>query len=363
MSPLQHKLQGLLDGAVADGSETGLQVAVYHHGKLVVDAWAGPPGPWTGPETLFPIFSTGKGIAATAILGLAQRGILDLDRPIAAYWPEFGTHGKARITLRHVLAHTAGLPMMPETGDARLAADWQAMCAFLAESSPLHAPGQRRHYHAITYGWLLGETARRADGRPIDRIIAEDIAKPLGISNSLFFGVPDAALDRCAEALKALPVPPDPNAPPPAPPDPVAARAIPPWVCPLEDWINQPVTRQACMPASNGFATARAIARHYAALIGDGVDGVRLLHAETLVEALRWTAADEAVGGGRKAGGFNLQGPDDAPGAVFGHGGYGGSNGYADRRTGIAVGFVKSRMGGPLAGQVFDHIRQCFPAS
>lgn len=354
MPTLQTELQQLCDQAVRTGQELGLQVVAYANGKLVADVCAGP-GITT--DSLFPIFSTGKGLTATAIHRLVAKGILDLDRPIAAYWPGFAAQGKDGITLRHVLSHTAGMAMMPEQGDAALAADWDAMCAYLAATTPVHRPGERRHYHAITYGWLVGETARRADGRTIQRILADEVFAPIGV-DSIFFGVPDDRLARCVTAEKALPVPPDPNAPPPPPPDPVAARAIPPWVCPLEDWINQRVTRQACMPASNGFANARSIARVYAALVGEGVDGVRVLDDAALDRATRWTAADAAIpGNGRWAGGYGLSGPDDRPGESFGHGGYGGSNGFADRRLRLAVGFVKSRMGGPLPGQIFDLIR------
>lgn len=358
----QHRVQALLDEAVADGSESALQVAAYLHGDLIVDSWAAPEERAVDGETLFPFFSTGKGIAATAVHRLVEKGTLSWDDPIARHWPEFAAHGKDGTLVRHALHHTAGLPVMPLAGDFSLAGDWDAMCEFVAASVPLHPPGARRHYHAITYSWLLGETARRADGRDFARIINEEVCQPLGI-DSLFFGVPESDLPRCVDAEKALPVP-DAPAQPPAEPDPVAARAIPAWVCPLEDWINSDTTRRACIPASNGFGTARALARHYAALVGDGVAGVRLLANQTIAAATRWDPLVEASvsGDGRWGLGYALSGPDECPGTVFGHGGYGGSTACADTRYGLAIAVVKSRMGGDITGRVAGAIRGCIGA-
>jgi CubicO group peptidase (beta-lactamase class C family) len=359
----QDEVQRVLDGAVADGSESAVQVAVYLGSDLIVDAWTTSGGRPVDGRTLFPLFSTGKGIAATAVHRLVERGVLSWDKPIARYWPEFAAEGKGNITLRHVLNHTAGLPMMPDGCEIAQTIDWDAMCDFLAAAVPLHPPGARRHYHAITYSWLLGETARRADGRDFGRIIAEEVLKPLGI-DTLFFGLPDAARPFCVDAEKAPPpLAPEPADNPPA--DPVIQRAIPPCVCPLEDWINRDDVRRACTPASNGFGNARALARHYASLMGSGVDGVRLLEDATVAAATRWDAvADAAVpGDGRWGLGYSLQGPDDAPGAVFGHNGYGGSTGFADVRHGLAVGIVKSRMGGALTGKLVETIRRCVGAA
>lgn len=358
----QDEVQRLLDNVVSDGSESAVQAAAYLDGKLIVDAWAAPGEMPVDGRSLFPFFSTGKGIAATAIHRLVERGVLSWDDPIARYWPEFAAKGKGGIRLRHALNHTAGLPMMPESLEAAGRGEWDAMCAFLADSEPLHPPGAHRHYHAITYSWLIGETARRADGRDFGRIIAEEVCRPLGI-DTLFFGMSPSMRPKCLDAEKALPPPPAPApaAEPPPPQDPVAQRAIPSWLCPLEDWINRDDVRRACIPASNGFGNARALARHYAALIGRGVDSVRLLTDATVAAATHWDPIAEAAvpGNGRWGMGYALMGPDDAPGAEFGHGGYGGSIGFADVRRGLAVGIVKSRMGGPLTDLLVATIRRC----
>ncbi len=358
----QSEVQRVLDRAVLEGTERAIQVAAYLNGELIVDAWAAPAARPVDGHSLFPFFSTGKGIAATAVHRLVERGILSWDEPIALHWPEFAAAGKGGITLRHVLNHTAGLPMMPEQGDPGQTCDWDAMCTFLAAATPLHPPGAQRHYHAITYSWLLGETARRADGRDFGRIIEEEVCRPLGI-DTLFFGLPAAKLPLCVDAEKAPPE----ASPPPAtspPPDPVAQRAIPSWIGPLEDWINRDDIRRACIPSSNGFGNARALARHYAALVGKGVDGVRLLAHATVAAATSWDAPAHAAGpgNGRWGLGYSLQGPDVAPGVVFGHDGYGGSTGFADVRCDLAVAIVKSRMGWTLTGHLVETIRRCVGA-
>ncbi len=359
---VQGEVQRILDEAVLDGSESAVQVAAYFNSVLVVDAWAAPGTMKVDGHTLFPFFSTGKGIAATAVLRLVERGLLSVDDPIAKHWPEFAAEGKGGITLRHALNHTAGLPMMPESLDVIQGARWKAMCEYLEAAKPLHPPGAHRHYHAITYSWLVGETARRADGRDFARIITDEVCQPLGI-DSLFFGVPDAVKDRCLNAEKALPAaapaPLDPAADPPPPPDWVAVRAVPSYVCPLEDWINRNDIRHLCIPASNGFGNARSVARHYTSLMGKGADGVRLLTDATVAAATRWDpATDGAIpGNGRWGLGYGLKGPDENPGAVFGHGGYGGSVGLADPRHGLAIAVVKSRMGGTLTDRLVEMIR------
>lgn len=364
---VQSAMQRILDRMVEQG-ETGLQLAVWHRGRLVVDAWAGAPGRAIDGRSLFPIYSTGKGIAATAIHILVQRGTLAWDDRVARWWPEFAAHGKAEITLRQCLNHTAGMAMLHENGAMEDLADWDGMCRRFAAMAPLPAPGSERHYHAISYSWLLGETARRADGRSFARIIDEEIARPLGLTG-LHFGVPESEMHRVQDAEAAPPRPPTapvapvaPVAPaaPPAPPRPtdiIPSRAIPPWVCPLEALMNNPAVRRACIPASNGIMDARSIATHYAALIGT-VDGVRLLSDATLDEVLANRPVANEVGRARFGLGYGLSGPDADPGAVFGHGGYGGSNGFADRRHGLAVGFTRSRMNGVGSEELFSELRR-----
>lgn len=346
MTSPQSRIESLLNELVADGSELGIQVAVYHRGRLVVDAVAGvtSPAPGARPvtaDTLFPIFSTGKGIVATAAHLIVERVLAAYDTPVAAVWPEFAAHGKGAITLRHLLDHTAGLSAVPAEIGHEDSLDWDKVCTALAAAAPASAPGEKLRYHAMTYGWLLGEFIRRVDGRPFAQFVREEISAPLGIADTLHFGLPDSEVSRVVN-LERIP-PPTPVAPPP--PDP----AIPRWRGPLEEWMNQPDVRRACIPGSNGIATARAVARHYAALLPGGVDGTELLPPSRIASATTLqTPRPEPQEGfpflfglGYMQGSPNIGiGPETS---AFGHGGYGGSHGYANPARGFAVGITKNR--------------------
>ena len=199
---LELSLQQILEHAVSTGLERGLQAVVYHRGKVVAECEAGSTDP-TGEEpvtssTLFPVFSTTKGITATVIHQLVERGKLTYDTTIAEIWPDFAAHGKDGITLRHVLNHTSGLPNMPvDITEADLYA-WDRICAAVARLAPLSPPGQTCAYHAITYGYLLGEAAHRVDGRPFGEIVSDEIARPLGLEDEMFVGIPDEVAPRVA---------------------------------------------------------------------------------------------------------------------------------------------------------------------
>lgn len=349
MADPQATIQALLDALVAADQERGLQVAVYLDGQLVIDAWSGIADPTTGRavdgDTLFPVFSTSKGVVATVIHLLAERGQLDYDAPISRYWPEFGTLGKAQITVRQALAHTAGLPQLPDGVQAADLCDWAGICRGIADLTPLWEPGTQPGYHALSYGWLLGEVARRVDGRDFAQIVRDDVCAPLGISD-LYFGIPDEVEARVA--LMEV----DPHAAPlpPPPDDALILRAIPPSLQPLAYFINRPDVRRASIPGGGGIMTARAVGRHYAALSGSLADGPQLLTADRLrlATALQTDAVDLVLGtAGRKALGYALGGPLSPMGdrmTAFGHSGAGGSIGFADPEYRCAFGLTKNRM-------------------
>ena len=338
MSDVQAAVQGVLDDAISSGVERGLQVAAYFDGELVADAWAGVADPDTGRavdgDTLFTIFSCGKGVTATAIHALAERGLFDYDDAIASYWPEFAANGKGGITIRHALTHTAGIPQMPPHAAMT---DWEAMCRGIAALTPQWKPGTQSGYHALTFGWILGELARRVDGRPIERIVAEDICAPLGIA-SLFFGIPDAVEPRVAPLEND-----------PATTEAAAART--------PEIFNRPEVRRAVIPAGGGIGNARSLARHYAALVGAGVEGVRLLSPErvSIATALQVEGRDTILGvPTRKGLGYFLGRPTSPMGeraAVFGHSGHGGSIGFADPDDGFAFALMKNRLVFPTPGE------------
>jgi CubicO group peptidase (beta-lactamase class C family) len=345
MADAQARVQAVLDELIERGVERGLQVAAYYDGELIADAWAGVADAETGRhvdgDTLFTVWSVTKGITATAIHILAERGTLDYDTPIAIYWPEFAANGKAQITLRQALSHTAGMPMLPEGVELT---NWDAMCAAIAELAPMWEPGTAMGYHAVSYGWIVGETARRADGRPFADIVRDEICEPLGIK-TLFLGIPDEVEPHVARIEAAV------VSDPGQPVDPRVRQIIGPLAStPPHEWANRPEVRRASIPAAGGIMNARAIARHYAALISDGVDGVRLLTPERLrlATALQYEGEDVLTGGRHhKALGYHLGetlSPMSERSSAFGHGGAGGSLGFADPEHRFAFGLSKTRM-------------------
>jgi CubicO group peptidase (beta-lactamase class C family) len=264
-SALQTEIQAGIDELIASGDEIGLQVAVYHDGRLVVDAAAGVADQGTGepvsPGTLFFAASTAKGLAASVAHVLVERGELAYDQRVADSWPEFAAHGKDGVTLADVLTHTAGVPgLWPQITPEDLC-DWDRVCAFIAEQPPWWPPGTKTGYHALTFGFVLGEFVRRATGRTLAMVSREEIASPLGIADELHFGVPRRLQERMARAGPegTAPPPPEPGSPP--------ARAIPSGVQPSAAFANRQDILAADIP-SQGTMTARAAARMYAALLG-----------------------------------------------------------------------------------------------
>jgi CubicO group peptidase (beta-lactamase class C family) len=348
------RVHALLDEMIETGPEVGLQVAAYHRGELVVDAWAGVADVETrrpvDGDTVFVTFSVSKGVTATIAHLLAERGQLDYDAPIADVWPAFAAHGKERVTARHALAHQAGLAHLPIDLRPEDVIDWDRMCTILEDSTPAWEPGTKTGYHALTFGWLVGELIHRADGRPIERILGEDVCAPLGI-DSLWFGMPESAAARLAR-LEFEPVPAvPPDAPPPTPEDYYAALAVPPGIAPLGELANHPAFPRAVVPAAGGVANARSLARLYTSLIGDGVDGQRLLSRERVATAttLQTDAEDVVVRAAwPKAMGYFLGCEPAVQTAVcssaFGHTGAGGFTAYADPEHDLAFALCKTHM-------------------
>jgi len=357
---LQDSIQTLLNTLVAEGKERGAQVAVYYDGKLIVDAWAGVTDVRTGApvdaDTLFPVFSTTKGLQATVMHMLAERGKIQYDAPIAHYWPEFAQNGKEGITIRHALAHTSGIPFMPVGIGHKELCDWDMMCRLVAQLKPASPPGEKVVYHPVTYGWILGEVARRVDGRPFQSFVDAEISGPLGIA-TMFAGIPAELEPRVAYLEEIFP-PIDPAAPPPPPPNP-AEEGVSAFMRPLHEWMNRSDARRACIPASNGIMNARAIARLYASLMPGGVDGIEILPPERVRIATELNIPGEGFVEGvtpRKALGYGLGDGGSVTG--FGHGGYGGSAGYGNVPYRLAVGVTRNLFSSnDLAGLVAKEIR------
>jgi CubicO group peptidase (beta-lactamase class C family) len=335
-----------------DRGEIGAACAVYVDGRRVVDLWGGfadaaRTRPWPR-DTLVNAYSVGKPIAALQLLQLVAAGAVDLDETASRSWPELRA-GQQGATLRHALAHRAGLPAIrrPLTNDDLW--DWAAMVDALAATEPWWPPGTRHVYHANTYGFLVGELARRHTGTHAGRWLRDHVAGPLGAD--LAWGVPTADLARCAEIVWEGPEPgPDFLARVHDADDETRMIALayfnPPGLSGI-GVVNSPEWRRALVPSANLHATADGVARVYAALAAGGArDGVAVLDGDTLAEATTvqsegWCPVlEREVSFGL---GFQPTRPDRAfgpnPGS-FGHYGSGGALGFADPAAGIAFGYV-----------------------
>src|ERR1700694_5072706 len=297
-SGLQKQVQDAIDQLVDSGAERGMQVAVYQRGELVVDAIAGVADPAPArpvrSDTPFYNFSIGKGAASTVAHVLAERGLFGYDTPVVDLWPEFGAHGKHKVTVRHVLSQSAGVPGIPLNTTMEDLCDWDKMCAAIADSELWWEPGTKIGYHAYTFGYLVGEIVRRATGKPISQVLLEEVSGPLGVAEELYFGMPPSEQHRLAvlEDAEQSHTGPMPEMPPDLP----MFKAGPMSLMPNAALGNRADILAADIPAG-GKTSARAIARMYAALLGD-VEGIRLISPERLreVTAVAMRGQDQVFG-------------------------------------------------------------------
>jgi len=346
---LQDQVQAAIDHMVDSGAERGVQVAVYQHGKLVVDAVAGVADPATGrkvtAETPFYNFSICKAAASTIAHILAERGLFSYETPVADLWPEFAAHGKQKVTVRQVLNHTAGVPGIPLDTTLEDLCDWDRMCAAIADEELWWQPGTKIGYHAYTFGYLVGEITRRATGKPISQLLREEVSGPLGVSDQLYFGMPESEQHRLAVLEDA---PSNGSPMPEMPADLPMFKAGPMTLYPTAALGNRADILAADIPAG-GKTSANAIARMYASMLGD-VDRVRLVSPERLREATNLSASgvDQVFGMPTSwALGYAIGPPgstaEEAP-DVFGSGGVGGSFAYGDRASGTSFAMTKNRL-------------------
>jgi CubicO group peptidase (beta-lactamase class C family) len=345
-------------------SRGGAALSVRRHGETMVDVWAGfADRKWSRPwerDTLTICFSTTKGIAATVIHRLADRGLIDYAQPVAYYWPEFAIAGKEALTVRQLLSHQAGLQsVIGLVSQADDLLDHLTLEQRLAARSPDPWPGHPG-YHALTYGWLLAGLARKITGLGMAELVRLELAEPLG-TNGLCIGMPTDGLGRFA--------PPISWAPPIRPTPPVVQRSARRsvealrryeltrrfveslYIPQLNDLLTgpSPSVLKTEMPSVNGLLSAHALAKLYATLAGDGaVEDVRLLSPKTVRELSRvQTRARDVVIGMRMMWrlGYHRAGLQGYRGTgVFGHYGYGGSGGWADPVTGLSFGFVTNEL-------------------
>jgi CubicO group peptidase (beta-lactamase class C family) len=335
--------------------EVGAAVAITVEGRPVVDLWAGSMDragtrAWQR-DTLVNVFSVGKAMAALSLLILVERGRVGLDAPVARYWPEFAAGGKNDITVRTLLGHRAGLPAVRRTLPSLAMYDWDLMTAALAEEEPWWEPGSQHGYHVNTFGFLVGEIVRRVSGESIGAFFRREVAGPLAAD--FHFGIGPENDGRIADYFFAD-----------EPPQIVAGddddqrrfllRCVyvnPPGLSGLGT-VNTRAWRAAEMPSTNGHANARAVARVYSVLAcGGGVDGIRIVRAETIDEAIAEISAglDVVLRRPSRFGlGFQLTQPASPLGPnprSFGHFGAGGSLGFADPDARLAFAYTMNLAG------------------
>lgn len=335
---------------VATEGEVGAAVHVRIGGRVVADCWVGTRDldqtqPWQR-DTLVNVYSVGKGIVAALALEAVDRGLLELDRPVADYWPAFGTHGKHRATVRHLLSHQAGVPAIRDRVPPEALYDFDAMTAAVAATEPWWEPGTRHAYHTNTFGHLVGGLLREVTGLRPGALLRERIGSRFGAD--VHFGVPDDDLGRCAEVWWAGP---------PAEFDPFAidypdvdtrmtmlGYANPPGYA-SQGVVNTRAWRQSELPSTSGHASAAGVATVYQALL----DGA--LVSEPL---LREAATGQSSGfcptlGQDVTFGLGFQPwvehrPIGRTPGGYGHFGTGGSLGFADPVRGIAFGYVMNHV-------------------
>jgi CubicO group peptidase (beta-lactamase class C family) len=349
---------------IESGAEVGAAYAVHHDGRLVVDLWGGT----YRADTLQLVFSTTKGWTAALANLLVERGELDLDAPVSSYWPEFAAEGKGAIPVRWLLNHQAGLPFPTEPCTLDDVLSWDGVVAKLAASSPIWEPGTAHGYHAVTYGFLVGEVLRRITGRTVGELFAAELAGPLGLDAHI--GLP-AALEPRVEPLTGGFGPSSTADLDPAMralleqfmgPDTVLGKALSCHGALADAGVfNTPELRAAELPAANGVADARSLSRLYAALIGPvEADerfpaGSAVLAPETVAAAstCQTSGADKVLMFDTTFGtGFMTSSPFAPYGGPkgFGHAGAGGSVGFADPEAGVGCGYVMSKMQQNLSG-------------
>lgn len=257
-----------------DGLDTGASVAITIEGEPVVDLWAGGlvdagDDQWQ-ENTIVNVWSTTKTMAATVMLMLADRGLLDFNEKVATYWPEFAQNGKQNIEVRHIMSHSAGLSSIEEPIVFADFCDHEKIIDLLVGQTPWWEPGTQSGYHAITQGHLQNEIVRRITGQTLGNFFREEVAEPLGAD--FHIGTPKSCFSRIGVLS-----PPPAGAPPVMDPESIRAKTMTnPPLDALEARTER--WRQAEIPAANGHGNARSVARiHSAIACGGEVDGVRLM--------------------------------------------------------------------------------------
>ena len=354
--------------------EVGASVCIKLEGETVVDLWGGiarpdTQTPWV-EDTISVIWSATKGATALCAHILASRGLLDLDLPVTAYWPEFGQAGKENIPVKMLLNHQSGLAALSEPLPPGAFHDWELMVRALEKQAPFWTPGSMHGYHGLTFGWLVGELVRRVSGKSLGTFFREEVAEPLGLD--FWIGLPEELEDRVAVMIPAPP--PDPAGPVSAMfaamVDPTSLQTLLMFnsgghMQPGPDGtfgFNQRAAHAAEIGAAGGISNARGLAGLYAPLANGGsLNGVDLVSRDTLARMAAVSSASGLDASLLAPSRFTLgyvKSMDNrhVPGCTendsliiseeaFGHSGFGGAMGFAEPTGRMSFGYVMNRMG------------------
>jgi len=354
--PRFEKMREILSANIDSGEDVGASVAVVHNGEMVVDIWGGwvdekHSAPWSS-DTIVNVWSSTKTQMALCALMLADRGELDLDAPVATYWPEFAANGKGGVLVRHLLSHTSGVSGWDQPIEVSDLYDWTKSTAKLAAQAPWWEPGTSSGYHALNQGHLVGEVIRRITGLKLGEFFRREVAEPLGLD--FHIGLPESEFGRVSNVIPPPPLPVDMSQLDPnsvvvktfSGPAPGAEAA---WT---KEW------RQADIGAANGHGNARSLAWAQSAISNGGVvRGHRLLGQKTIDQIFRVQSdgMDQVLMAPVKFGiGYGLPNPTVAHlpmdrRACF-WGGWGGSAIVNDLDLGLTVTYVMNRMAEGLLG-------------
>jgi len=367
-APVRRAFAGIL----ASGAEVGAALAVHVDGQLVVDLWGGHTDaartrPWER-DTIVNLYSVGKAVTAVCALRLVEVGRLDLEAPVARYWPEFAQAGKARVLVRHLLTHQAALPAVARPLPADAWNQWDVMTGALAAQAPWWEPGTGHGYHVNTQGFLVGEVVRRVTGTTLGTYLRESLAGPAGVD--FFLGVGAELEERCAEVVPRPATPEDEELRRQLSVDPERLSGLPlmrvnayrnPPELSGTGVVNTRAWRAAEVPSTNGHGHARAVARLFSALATGGeVDGAHVLAPEMIARATAQQVYGDDVLLQRPTRfglGFQLtmrERPLGPGPRAFGHFGAGGSLGFADPDARVAFGYAMNQGRG---GWQHKHVR------
>jgi CubicO group peptidase (beta-lactamase class C family) len=338
------------------GEELGASLVVDMDGDLVIDLWGGfrdeaRAVPWS-EHTITNIWSSTKTVTSLAALMLVDRGELDVDAPVARYWPEFAANGKQDIKVRHVMSHSSGVSGLDQPAVVEDLYDWQKATSRMAAQAPWWEPGTASGYHALNYGHLVGEVVRRISGKPLKQFVAEEITGPLGADFQI--GAAESDWGRIADVVPPPPLPFDLAA---LDPDSPAVKTLTGPAAEAGD-ANTPGWRRADIGGANGHGNARSVARVMSVVARGGeVDGVRLLSQETidLIFHEQLNGVDLVLGVPLRWGiGYGLPQPEVLPwipdGKICFWGGWGGSMIVMDAGRRMTISYMMNKMGAGIVG-------------